>query len=111
MVIAEIIRALGLTIVVELVVALGSRRFFGFGFPQRWWVIVVLMNCVTHPLAYVVVGRGVPWLLVEGAVVMFEAAVVKVFFARSSWVRALGFALTLNAASAGTGLLLYSFGS
>ena len=107
MLLPEIFRALGWTIGIELISALCIGRWFSFSFPRFWWVIIVLMNCVSHPVAYILVGRGVTWFLVEAGVVVFEMMVVKMFFTSTSWRQVAAFSTALNVTSAVLGLILF----
>jgi hypothetical protein len=100
----------GLTLLCELPIYwLALRRPLGGN--TRALAVGVAVNVATHPLAWTLaVGRMMPWLAIEGAVTIVEAALI---FAAA---RALGrrlplhesflVALAANAFSAGVGLLV-----
>lgn len=99
-----------LTLLLELpVYAFALRR--PLGGTLRALAVGIAVNVATHPLAWTLaLGRVLPWLAIEGAVTVTEAALV---FAAA---RALGRRLPLhesllvslaaNALSAGVGLII-----
>ena len=102
--------AFALTLLCELpIYALTLRG--PLGGTLRALAVGVAVNVATHPLAWTLaVGRLLPWLLIEGAVTIAEAALI-VAAARALGRRmppheSLLVSLAANALSAGVGLIV-----
>jgi hypothetical protein len=81
------------------------------GSDRRALAVGVAVNVATHPLAWTLaVGRVMPWLAIEGAVTIAEAALLfvaaRAFGRRLPVHESLLVALAANALSAGVGLLV-----
>ncbi len=93
---------LAATVLVELAVALLILRNADRGYVSA---VVLSANLFTHPLAWQAVSAGVPWLTVEGAVVLVEMGIFAALFpARRS--RAMACAVLMNMVSAAIGRLM-----
>lgn len=98
-----VLLALGLTIVIELPLALLLVKRAR---PGRFWIDVVLINCLTNPAANWAAAEGAPFLAIEAVVVLAEWFLFATV-SRIGWGRAAIVALTTNVISASIGLLLF----
>ncbi len=107
------ILSFGLTLLIEVGVMLGWR----YGCRVPWGsratgplvLLVIGLNCVTHPMVWRASNMGVPWLWSEGGVVMIEAVGLFLIVPGVRGWDVAKWSVWMNAASATVGLALGVF--
>ena len=92
-----------LTIGIELPVALYLLK------AEHWRRVVLAIasvNLITHPIAWLAVTHGLPWLLTEVAVVLFEVFILAIIF-RKQADRAVFTGICMNVVTAAIGYAFF----
>ncbi len=96
-----------ITVIVEITVAWTAITVFRSRYPEkksRVLIAVLAVNLISHPLAWALFQKGIPFLALESAVTGFEAIALR-FCLKIPFRACLGLGVLMNALSAGVGLL------